>query len=77
MRSERGVELGPVSSSRLSVLIEMPSGAESIPHHFNDDELALKLVASFTRQMKEWPKFEGFVVLLEDGREISREHVKT
>ena len=77
MRSERGIELSGALSSRLKVIIEMPSGATSIPHSCIDDGAALKLMASWTNQMKVWSRFEAWLVLFEDNKEISREHIKT
>jgi hypothetical protein len=60
----------------LAVSIEVVSGAVSKPRNCSTDEEALRLIADFVRQMKEWPGYEAWVLLFEDGKEISREHVK-
>lgn len=77
MRNERGIELSNEVFSSLSVHIEMPSGATSVPQRVDSTEAALKLAAAYTRQMKEWPDFEAWIVLEEDNKEISREHIRT
>ena len=100
MLSERGVELDAGTPSRLSIAMEMPSGATSIPKRKwpipveridsrgqkfwivgkgpdLTDETALALVARYTNEMKSWNTYEGWIVLFENGKEISREHVRT
>jgi hypothetical protein len=60
-----------------AVQILMPSNMSSRPRECLDSETALKLFASFVGQMKVWKEFEAYVLLLEDEKEISRDHVKT
>jgi hypothetical protein len=33
--------------------------------------------AAYTKIMKSWPNFEAWIVLFEDGIEITRQHIKT
>lgn len=56
----------------MQMTIEMPSGMSS--RHRDFDE---KIAKSFVAQMKSWANFEAALVILEDGKEISRERIKT
>lgn len=56
----------------MQMTIEMPSGMSS--RHRDYDETTAK---SYIAQMKSWVNFEAALVLIEDGKEISREKIKT
>lgn len=55
----------------MQMTIEMPSGMSS--RHRDYDESVAK---SYVAQMKAWPNFEAALVLIEDGKEVSRERIK-
>lgn len=61
----------------IALAISMPSGMQSKFHECLDKDTALKLAASWTSQMKSWVNFQADLLLFEDGKEISREHVRT
>ena len=56
----------------MQMTIEMPSGMSS--RHRDYDESVAK---SYVAQMKAWSNFEAALVLIEDGKEVSRERIKT
>ena len=58
-----------------AVTIEMPSGMRSRERELNQDD-ATKLAKSYAEQMVVWTNFEAWVIILEDSREIGRDHIK-
>jgi hypothetical protein len=58
------------------VYIEMPSGARSKEHQFQEEIPALDLYKNFVEQMMPWKGFSADVVLLADGKESKREHIE-
>ena len=61
----------------VAVSILMPSCMMSQPHECADSEEATKLAISWASQMKSWKGFEAWLLLIEDNKEISREHIRT
>jgi hypothetical protein len=60
-----------------AIAILMPSGMMSRPHECADEEETLKLATLFASQMKGWRNFEAWLVLLENDKEISRDHIRS
>jgi hypothetical protein len=58
-----------------NVFIEMPSGATSKPHEFQELADAEKLFETFASQMRPWKKFQAWVVMLEKGGKITTEEI--
>jgi hypothetical protein len=55
----------------------MPSGMQSKPHECIDEDDVIRVATAFTKQMKTWSAFEAWLVISEDEKEISKEHIKT
>lgn len=72
--SSKVASIFPMSQA---ITIEMPGGMTSRPHECRDDEETLKILKGFGDQMRSWPDFEASLVVLEDGKEISRERIRT
>jgi hypothetical protein len=60
-----------------AVAILMPSGMISRPHECKTEEEAIAVAISFKSQMQGWHDFEAWLLLLEDDKEISRDHIST
>lgn len=59
-----------------NICVEMPSGARSRGYDREKEEDALKFLDSVIRQLREWKGFVADVLLREDAKEISREHIQ-
>jgi len=55
------------------VFIEMPSGATSKPHVFDEEEDACKLFERFVDQMTPWKQFRATVVMQGNGKQTTVE----
>lgn len=66
----------PRDAARFSVSIIMPSSMSSSPHECDSEEEAMKLATSWASQMKGWKGFEAWIILIEGGKEVSREHIQ-
>lgn len=59
-----------------NVVIEMPSGALSQEHIFQNETEADMLFRRFVSQMRPWKGFHADVVLTDDGKVIQLEQIR-
>ena len=58
------------------VYIEMPAGAQSEPHDFEEEAEAMKLFDRFVGQMRPWKGFHADVVMIENKKVIQLEQIR-
>lgn len=59
-----------------AIQILMPSEMRSRDHACADEDEVIRVLKSFSAQMKAWKNFEAWLLVMEDGVEMSREHIK-
>jgi hypothetical protein len=64
----KAIYVGLSETKMFKVFIEMPSGATSKPHVFDEEEDAQKLFDRFLDQMKPWKKFQATVIMQSNGK---------